>query len=133
MSDGSGDAVPEGYLYSERHEWLRRDGDKASVGITDHAQHAMGDIVFVELPAPGRKVAAGEGFAAVESVKAAEEVFCPASGEVLEANGDLSAHPERVNQDPYGGAWIAKIRLADAGELSKLMDAAAYREFLKKT
>jgi len=117
--------------YTKDHEYIRIDGDIGTVGISDHAQHALGDVVFVELPAVGKKVAQGGEAAVVESVKAASEVYAPVAGEVLEVNGDLEGTPAKVNEDPLGDGWFMKIRIADASQLDGLMDEAAYAEFLK--
>jgi glycine cleavage system H protein len=120
--------VPKELRYTESHEWVRREGDgTVSVGITDHAQEQLGDIVFVEAPEAGRKVAAGEAVGVVESVKAASDIYAPIAGEVVGANGDLSSTPEKVNEDAYG-AWIYRIKPADAADLEKLLDAAAYEK-----
>ena len=117
--------------FSKDHEWIRVEGGIGMVGITDHAQGQLGDVVFVEVPEVGRAATAGEAVAVVESVKAASDVFAPVSGEVVEANGELSANFALVNEDAEGKAWFFKIRLADAGELDKLMDRAAYEAFAK--
>ena len=117
--------------YTKDHEYIRVDGDIGTVGISDHAQHALGDVVFVELPAVGKKVAQGGEAAVVESVKAASEVYAPVAGEVLEVNGELEGAPAKVNEDPLGEGWFMKIRIADAAQLDGLMDEAAYAEFLK--
>jgi glycine cleavage system H protein len=117
--------------FSKDHEWIRVDGGIATVGITDHAQGQLGDVVFVEVPEVGRKAKAGEAVAVVESVKAASDVFAPVSGEVVEANADLAANFALVNEDAEGKAWFFKIKLSDPGELDKLMDRAAYEAFVK--
>lgn len=113
--------------YTKDHEWVRADGDIATVGITDHAQGQLGDIVFVELPEAGRKVAQGDEMAVVESVKTAAEVYAPVSGEVAEVNGALEGAPETVNRDPAGAGWFVRIRMADPAELGRLLDEAGYR------
>jgi glycine cleavage system H protein len=118
--------------FSRDHEWIRVDGGVATVGITDHAQNQLGDIVFVELPEAGRRAAAGEAVAVVESVKAASDVFTPLSGEVVEVNGDLVERPALVNEDAEGKAWFFKIKVADEAELAALMDRAAYQRFVKE-
>ncbi len=123
--------VVDGLYYTDEHEWLKVEGDVAVVGITDHAQSALGDLVFVELPQVGASVKAGSSFAVVESVKAASEVYAPATGEVLEVNGALESAPETVNDAPYAGGWIAKIKLSNPAELDAMMDAVAYRAFLE--
>jgi glycine cleavage system H protein len=117
--------------YTDQHEWVRLDGDTATVGITDYAQAQLGDVVYVELPAVGKTVKQGGEMAVVESVKAASEVFAPASGIVTEINEALAATPQTVNEDAEGKGWFAKIKLADNNEISKLMDAAAYRKFVE--
>jgi glycine cleavage system H protein len=118
--------------YSKDHEWIRVDGGIGTVGITDHAQGQLGDVVFVEVPEVGRKAKAGEAVAVVESVKAASDVFAPVSGEVVEANGELASNFALVNEDAEGNAWFFKIKIADTGELDKLMDRAAYEAFVKE-
>jgi glycine cleavage system H protein len=118
--------------FSKDHEWVRVDGDVATVGITNHAQEQLGDVVFVEVPEVGRKVSAGEAVAVVESVKAASDVYAPVSGDVVEANGDLAANSALVNEDAEGKAWFFKVRLSNAAELDGLMDRAAYDAFVKE-
>ncbi len=120
--------VPGGLKYTEQHEWVKLDGDVATVGITDYAQGALGDLVFVELPAKGRKVKQGEEFVVVESVKAASEVYAPLSGEVVEVNDGLNGSPALINSAPYGEGWICKIKITDKGELAKLLDSEAYQK-----
>lgn len=120
--------VPANLKYTEQHEWLKLDGDVATVGITDYAQSALGDLVFVELPAKGRQVKTGEAFVVVESVKAASEVYAPISGEVVEVNEALSKTPELINSAPYEGGWICKIKASDKDELAKLLDAGSYQK-----
>lgn len=120
--------IPKDLRYTESHEWLRHEGDGTlTVGITDHAQQQLGDIVFVEAPKPGRKVAAGEAVGVVESVKAASDIYSPVAGEVVAANEDLAGAPEKVNQDAYG-AWMFRIKPDNAGDADKLLDAAAYEK-----
>jgi glycine cleavage system H protein len=114
-------------LYTADHEWLKIDGDIATVGVTDYAQSQLGDVVFVELPKVGRKVKKAEATAVVESVKAASDVYAPLSGEVVEINSALGADPSLINSDAAGKGWFFKLRIADKGELSGLMDAAAYQ------
>lgn len=116
--------------YTKDHEWIRIEGDVATVGITDFAQKALGDVVYVELPEVGRSVKAGEETAVVESVKAASDVYAPVSGEVVAVNDAIADAPATVNEAPEAGGWFMKIRLADAGELDGLMDAAAYQAHL---
>jgi glycine cleavage system H protein len=114
-------------LYTADHEWLRIDGDVATIGVTDYAQTQLGDVVFVDLPKVGRVVKKAEAAAVVESVKAASDVYAPISGEVLEVNDALGADPSLVNSDPTGGAWFFKIKIADRQELDGLMDESAYK------
>lgn len=115
--------------FSKDHEWVRVEGDIATVGITNHAQTQLGDVVFVEVPEIGRKVKAGEACAVVESVKAASEVYAPVTGEVVEANTDLASNSALVNEDAEGRAWFFKVKLANKGELDGLMDRKAYETF----
>ncbi len=117
--------------FTDQHEWVRLDGDEATIGITRHAAEQLGDVVFVELPQAGRKVGAGAEAAVVESVKAASEVYAPVGGEVTAANSALEAEPAKVNEDPEGAGWFFKLKLSDKAEFAKLMDAAAYQEFVK--
>lgn len=120
--------LPKDLRYTASHEWARREGDgTVSVGITDHAQEQLGDIVFVEPPQVGRKVAAGEAVGVVESVKAASDIYAPVAGEIVAANGELSSAPEKVNEDAYA-AWMYRIKPDDAADLDKLLDAAAYEQ-----
>lgn len=119
--------IPADLRYAASHEWSRQEADGTiTVGITDHAQDLLGDVVFVELPEVGRTVSAGEECAVVESVKAASDIYAPVSGEVVEVNAALADTPELVNSEPYAGAWFFKIKPSDASELDKLMDAEAY-------
>ena len=122
--------VPDDLRYNRSHEWVRLDGDTATIGITDHAQEELTDVVFVELPAPGKSLDAGDPAAVVESVKAASDIYSPVAGEVVEANGAVEADPSLVNRDPYGEGWIFKVRLRDAVQFEALMDAAAYRAMI---
>jgi glycine cleavage system H protein len=117
--------------YTDQHEWVRLEGDSATVGITKFAAEQLGDVVYVELPAKGKAVKAGGEAAVVESVKAASEVYAPVGGEVTGANDVLATEPSKVNDDPEGEGWFFKLKLSDTGEFSKLMDAAAYAEFTK--
>lgn len=124
--------LPTDLRYTKTHEWVRLTPDGlAELGITDHAQHALGDLVFVETPEPGRRVSAGEPYAVVESVKAASDVYCPIAGEVVAANTELAAAPERINQDAYGAGWIARIRPDDVSAISKLLTAAEYQKVIE--
>ena len=115
--------------YTKDHEWIRVEGDVGTVGITLYAQEQLGDVVFVELPEVGRKAEQGKEIAVVESVKAASEIFAPVSGEVVESNKALPEQPATVNSDPLGAGWFFKLRLADRGQIDKLMDEAAYKSF----
>ena len=117
--------------YTNEHEWVRLEGDVGTIGITNYAQEQLGDVVFVEVPAVGRKVAKGESVAVVESVKAASDIYAPVSGEVVEANAALADSPGDVNAEPTGKGWFFKIRLSDKAELDGLMDEAAYDAFVK--
>jgi glycine cleavage system H protein len=117
--------------YTKDHEYVRLEGDVVVVGISDHAQEALGDVVFVELPTLGAKLAKGDSAAVVESVKAASDVFAPVSGEVVEVNNDVDAQPRLINEDTTGRGWIFKIKLADRGELASLLSEADYEAFLK--
>jgi glycine cleavage system H protein len=117
--------------YSNEHEWIRVEGDVGTVGISPYAQEQLGDVVFVEVPQAGRTIAKGESVAVVESVKAASDIYAPASGDVIEANAALADAPGEVNADPMGKGWFFKIKLSDKGELSGLMDEAAYNDFVK--
>jgi len=117
--------------YTDQHEWIRLDGDEATVGITKYAAEALGDVVFVELPASGKAVSAGGEAAVVESVKAASDIYAPAGGTVTGANSALEAAPSKVNEDPEGEGWFFKLKLSNTDEFAKLMDAAAYAKFLE--
>jgi glycine cleavage system H protein len=126
--------VPSDLKYTKSHEWIRRLTDgTVEVGITDHAQHALGDLVFVDVPEAGRQLTAGEACAVVESVKAASDVYSPLAGEVLESNAALSSAPELLNQDPYGKGWLLRLRLADTTALAGLLDASAYSAVLAES
>jgi glycine cleavage system H protein len=117
--------------FTREHEWVRVDGDTATVGITDHAQEALGDIVFTEVPDPGKQLSKGQEAAVVESVKAASDVYSPISGEVMEGNQAVVDDPALVNNDPEGDGWFFKVKLSDSGELDGLMDETAYRDWVK--
>jgi glycine cleavage system H protein len=117
--------------FTREHEWLRVEGDTATIGISNHAQEALGDIVFAEVPEAGRKVSKGQEAAVVESVKAASDVYAPVSGEVVEGNQALADDPSVVNSDPEGEGWFFKIKLDNPGELDGLMDEGAYRDWIK--
>ena len=120
--------IPENLRYATSHEWILVEGDTGTVGITDHAQAELTDIVFAEPPAIGKSVKAGDVAAVVESVKAASDIYAPVAGEVVERNEAIEADPSLLNTNPFGAGWIFKIRIADAAELASLKDAAAYRE-----
>lgn len=122
--------VPDNLRYTKDHEWIRVEGDVATVGITDHAQQELGDIVFVELPKVGAHLDQSASFGSVESVKAVSDVYSPAAGEVVEANSALADAPEKVNSDPYGEGWIMKLRLKDASQVESLMSAADYTNYV---
>ena len=126
--------VPAELRYTKSHEWVRKNPDgTVTIGITDHAQHALGDLVFAETPEPGRTVAAGEACAVVESVKAASDVYAPVAGAVLEGNGALADAPEKINSDPYGEGWLWKLTPADAKDVESLLDAGGYQKFLAES
>ena len=122
-------AYPTDRKYTKEHEWIQASGAAAAIGITDHAQESLGDIVFVELPKAGAELAAGKTFGTVESVKAVSDLYAPASGTVTETNGELATSPEKVNKDPHG-SWMVKITLKNPGELDGLLSAADYEKFV---
>ncbi|MGV8998463.1 MAG: glycine cleavage system protein GcvH [Parvibaculaceae bacterium] len=117
--------------FTDQHEWVRVEGDTATIGITDYAQEQLGDVVYVELPEVGKTLAAGDEAAVVESVKAASEVYAPVSGEIVDVNGDLEGQPGGVNEDAMGRGWFVKLKLADKSEFAKLMDEDAYKAFIE--
>jgi glycine cleavage system H protein len=123
--------VPEQFHYSKDHEWISVEGDIGTIGITDHAQHSLGDVVYVELPKVGDKFEAHEAFGSVESVKAVSEIFCPVSGAVVEVNESLQDEPEKVNSDPYGAAWMIRIKMSNRSEVDSLLTATEYEDFTK--
>jgi glycine cleavage system H protein len=123
---------PSDYRYTQEHEWIKISGDIGTIGVTDYAQHELGDVVFAELPAPGAKIVAGKSFGTVESVKAVSELYAPVSGEVTEVNPALANTPELVNSDPHGAGWLIKVKLANPAEASTLMDAGAYQAFVSE-
>lgn len=123
-------AYPGNFRYTKQHEWADLKGDIATIGITDYAQHELGDVVFAELPKVGAKVEAGKSFGTVESVKAVSEIYSPVTGEVTEINGDLQNTPETINSDPHGAAWLIKVKLANSAEVKDLMDVKAYEAFI---
>jgi len=121
---------PEDFRYTREHEWVKVEGALGVVGITDHAQHALGDIVYVELPQVGAQAEQGKPLGTVESVKAVSEIYAPVSGEIVEVNQALAQSPELLNRDPHGAAWLAKIRLSNPAELESLLTAEQYRALL---
>ena len=121
---------PDNFRYTKEHEWVRAEGDTGTVGITDHAQQELGDIVYVDLPKPGAKVEAGKSLGSVESVKAVSDIYSPVSGEVTEINESLADQPEKLNSDPHGEAWLVKIRLSAPAEVGQLMSAADYQSYI---
>jgi glycine cleavage system H protein len=123
--------TPSDLLFTKEHEWLRIADDTGVIGISEHAQKELGELVYVELPKPGTKFNSGETFGSVESVKAVSELFMPVSGEVIEVNEELTAAPEKINQDPYGSGWMLRIRLANRDEVKSLMSAQEYDAFAK--
>jgi len=122
--------IPADLKYTKEHEWVRIEGDTATFGISDHAQEALGDIVFVELPEIGRTIDAGEAYAVVESVKAVSDVYAPVTGEIIEVNEALEGEPEKVNTDPYGSGWIAKVKIGDGQ--AELLNDDEYATFLEE-
>jgi glycine cleavage system H protein len=124
--------LPEHLKYTKDHEWILVEGTTGTVGITDHAQGELGDVVFVELPAGGKAVKQGDSFGTIEAVKAVSDLYAPVSGQVIEANGALATTPELVNKDPYGKGWMVKIKIANPDELKGLMDAPAYKASIGK-
>jgi len=124
--------IPEDLLYTKEHEWVSVEGEVVTIGITDHAQNELGDVVYVELPEKGSRFDAQESFGSVESVKAVSEVYMPVSATVTEVNEDLVDAPEVVNEDPYGEGWMIRARLGDPDEIDELMTADDYREYLKE-
>jgi glycine cleavage system H protein len=119
--------IPEQLRYATSHEWIKVEGDIGTVGITDHAQHELSDVVYVDLPKVGAKIAAGAVVAVIESVKAASDIYSPATGEVVEVNADLVKKPELVNADPFGAAWLFRLKLSAPTEVAALKDAAGYK------
>jgi glycine cleavage system H protein len=123
---------PENLRYTKDHEWILVNGGIGTVGITDHAQGELGDVVFVELPAVGKSVKQHDSFGTIEAVKAVSDLYSPVAGSIVEVNAELNANPELVNKDPYGKGWMVKIKLTNAGEVSGLLDAAAYKALIAK-
>ena len=126
-------AIPKELKYSREHEWVRMEGDDAVIGITDHAQEALGEIVYLELPAKGEKLSKEQAFGVVESTKAVSDIYAPVSGTVVEVNSGLITTPERLNKDPYQDAWLVKVKVDDKKQLDGLLDAKAYEAFLKES
>jgi glycine cleavage system H protein len=124
--------VEAGLLYTKEDEWVKVAGDEATIGVTDHAQDALSDIVYLELPNVGDSFEMGDTFGVVESVKAAADLYMPLSGEITAVNEDLIDTPETINSDPYGEAWMVKVKLSDTSQLDDLMDAAAYTQYLEE-
>jgi glycine cleavage system H protein len=122
--------VPDDLRYTSDHEWARVDGNRVTIGITDYAQDALGDVVFVQLPEPGTSVEAGGSFSEVESTKSVSDIYAPVSGTVAEVNTELSDSPQRLNEDPYGEGWICVIEVADGSALAELLDAEGYRKLI---
>jgi glycine cleavage system H protein len=122
--------IPENLRYSKDHEWVKVEGETAAIGITDYAQHALGDVVYIDMPRVGDKLGAHEAFGSVESVKAVSEIFTPIAGEIVEVNDALNDTPEAVNTDPYGEAWMIKIKMDNPGEADGMLSAEEYEEFL---
>ena len=123
--------VPEDLRYTSDHEWIRQEGDRVRIGITDYAQDALGDVVFVQLPEPGSKVEAGGSFSEVESTKSVSDVYAPVAGTVVEVNNELADAPQRLNEDPYGEGWICVIEPSDPSAFDGLLDAAAYQALIQ--
>ena len=121
---------PETYKYTKEHEWVNADGDTGTIGITDHAQHELGDIVFVDLPKIGTVLKKGDTIGSIESVKAVSDIYSPVSGEVIEVNELLTQSPQAVNEDPHATAWLAKLRLSSPEELSNLLSAGDYQKYI---
>ncbi|HRI03742.1 MAG TPA: glycine cleavage system protein GcvH [Pyrinomonadaceae bacterium] len=123
--------IPENLRYSKDHEWVGVDGDIATIGITDYAQHSLGDVVYIDMPRVGDKFSAHEAFGSVESVKAVSEIFLPIAGEISEVNDGLNDTPESVNNDPYTDGWMVKIKMDNPGEADGMLSAAEYEEYLE--
>jgi glycine cleavage system H protein len=123
-------SVPDELRYSKDHEWIRVEGDVVRVGITDYAQDALGDVVYVQVPSVGTEVKLGDSFSEVESTKSVSDIYAPVSGVVVEVNDLLGDEPQKVNDDPYGDGWLCTIRVSDATQIDALLDAAAYRDLI---
>lgn len=126
----SGEDVPDYLRYTSEHHWVRLEDDVATIGITDHAQRELGDIVYVELPRKGDFVQASDEIGAIDSIKTSTEIYAPVSGEIVESNAELERSPELINRDPYGAGWLVRIKLSDPAELDELLDADAYSSML---
>jgi glycine cleavage system H protein len=124
--------IPAGLKYSKEHEWVAAEGSVATIGITDHAQNQLGEIVYLELPSVGDKISKDDPFGVVESVTAVSDIYAPISGTVIEINEDLPESPEIVNEDPYGDGWLVKVRLSDADDLEDLLDSEEYEQLVGK-
>jgi glycine cleavage system H protein len=123
-------SYPDTYKYTKEHEWVLIEGDAGTIGITDHAQHELGDIVYVDLPKPGAKITKGESLGSVESVKAVSDIYAPVSGEVTSVNDLLATSPEKLNEDPHGTAWLVKVKLTAPDEISALLPASEYETYI---
>jgi glycine cleavage system H protein len=123
-------AYPDKFVYTKEHEWVEAHGDSATIGITDHAQHELGDIVYVDLPKPGTIIEQGKSLGSVESVKAVSDIYAPVSGEVTQVNETLASAPEKLNEDPHGAAWLVKVRMSAPDEIKKLLNAADYQTYV---
>ncbi|MEY2437762.1 MAG: glycine cleavage system protein [Acidimicrobiaceae bacterium] len=123
--------VPDDLRYSKDHEWARREGDRVRIGVTDYAQDALGDVVFVQVPDVGATVALGESFSEVESTKSVSDIYAPVTGTIVEVNAELADAPQRLNEDPYGEGWLCVLSLDDPSQLDQLMDADAYRALIE--
>jgi glycine cleavage system H protein len=123
-------SYPDNYKYTKQHEWVSAEGSQATVGITDHAQHELGDIVFLALPKVGSQATKGQTFGSVESVKAVSDIYAPVSGEITAVNDLLAQSPEKLNEDPQGEAWLIKIKLSSPDEINELMNAADYQKYV---
>jgi glycine cleavage system H protein len=121
---------PEDYRYTKEHEWIKVEGDNGTIGITDHAQKELGDIVFVDLPKVGSTIAAAKTMGSVESVKAVSDIYAPVTGEVIAVNEELANKPEKLNEDPHGAAWLVKVRLGNPKEVDSLLTAGAYQAYI---
>ncbi len=123
---------PDNLRYTKEHEWIRSEGKFGWIGITDYAQGELGDVVYIDIPAPGTAIVQGKSFGTIEAVKAVSDMYAPVSGEIVEVNPELQAHPELVNKDPYGKGWMVKVAMSDAGQLNVLLEVQAYRALIGK-